>query len=136
MLKICPQVDFYISPTLSVMNALQLPNFHRDWVNKGFLKPQDLNVNILQDPAFFRIDILPYQYKVDVQEFYLEHLEWLRPLDHLKRASTGFESAINFMMADDKSHLIPQFWDRTNKMDKIRREKLLDVVPELGMLNG
>jgi hypothetical protein len=136
MLRICPQVDFYISPTLSVMNALQLPSFHRDWVAKGFLKPQDLNVNILQDPAFFRIDILPYQYKVDVQELYLEHLEWLRPLDHLKRASTGFESAINFMMADDKSHLIPQFWDRTNKMDKIRREKLLDIVPELGVLNG
>jgi len=136
MLRICPHVDFYISPTLSVMNALQLPSFHRDWVAKGFLKPQDLHVNILQDPPFFRIDILPFQYKLDIQELYLEHIKWLTPLDRLKRATTGFESAINFMMADDKSHLIPQFWDRTNKMDTIRGEKLLDVVPQLGMLHG
>ena len=135
MLRICPQVDFYISPTLSVMNVWQLPSFHRDWVQKGFLKPQDLNVNILQDPPFFRIDILPFQYKVDIQEMYLEHIEWLKSLDNLKRATTGFESAINFMMADDKSHLIPQFWDRTNKMDTIRGEKLLDIVPELRYLN-
>ena len=135
MLQICPQVDFYISPTLSAMNAWQLPSFHRDWVSKGFLKPQDLNVNILQDPPFFRIDILPFQCKVDIQEMYLEHIEWLKPLDSLKRASTGFESAINFMMADDKSNLIPQFWDRTNKMDTIRGEKLLDIVPEIGYLN-
>ena len=136
MLRICPQVDFYISPTLSVMNVWQLPSFHRDWVQKGFIKPQDLNVNILQDPAFFRIDILPHQCKVDIQEMYLEHIDWLKPLDNLKRAITGFESAIHFMMADDKSHLIPQFWDRTNKMDTIRGEKLLDIVPELGMLHG
>jgi radical SAM protein with 4Fe4S-binding SPASM domain len=28
MLQVCPQVDFYISPTLSIMNAWQLPDFH------------------------------------------------------------------------------------------------------------
>jgi hypothetical protein len=136
MLRICPQVDFYISPTLSVMNVWQLPSFHRDWVQKGFIKPQDLNVNILQDAPFFRIDILPDQCKVDIQEMYLEHIEWLKPLDNLKRAVTGFESAVNFMMADDKSHLIPQFWARTNKLDSIRGEKLLDLVPELRNLDG
>jgi len=135
MLKICPQVDFYISPTLSVMNVLNLPVFHKNWVEKGFLKPQDLNINILQDPLYFRIDILPFQYKVDIQEMYLEHIKWLTPLDSLKRATTGFESAINFMMADDKSHLIPQFWEYTNKLDSIRKEKLIDIVPELRYIN-
>ena len=134
MLKICPQVDFYISPTLSVMNAFSIVDFHRDWVNKGFLKPQDLNVNILQDPDHYRLDILPHQYKVDVKELYLEHMEWLRPLDNLKRAITGFESAINFMMADDKSHMIPEFKRKTAQLDKIRGENLLDVIPELRYL--
>lgn len=134
MLKICPQVDFYISPTLNVMNALHLPYFHRDWVNKGFIKPQDLNVNILQDPPHYRIDILPYQYKVDVQELYIEHLNWLRPQDKLKRATTGFESAINFMMSDDKSHLLPQFKSKTAQLDTIRNENILDAIPELGYL--
>ena len=134
MLKICPSVDFYISPTLSILNALHLPAFHKDWVNKGFLKPQDLNVNILQDPAYYRIDALPFQYKVEVQESYLEHIEWLRPQDQLNRATTGFESAIKFMMADDKTHILKNFWERTNKLDQIRHENILDSIPELGAL--
>ena len=134
MLRVCPNVDFYISPTLSIMNALHLPNFHKDWVNKGFLKPQDLNVNILQDPPFYRIDILPFQYKVDIQEMYLEHIDWLKPQDKLKRATVGFESAIKFMMADDKTNLLPQFKAKTAQLDKIRGENILDAIPELGHL--
>ena len=134
MLHVCPKVDFYISPTLSIMNALHLPDFHRDWVNKGFLNPHDLNVNILQDPEYFRIDLLPHQYKVNVQEKYLEHIKWLKPLDKLTRATIGFESAIKFMMADDKTHLLPQFFDRTKKLDTIRNENILDAIPELGYL--
>jgi len=63
MLRMCPEVDFYISPTLSIMNAWHLPDFHRDWVAKGLIRAQDLNVNILQDPPHYRIDIAPAAYK-------------------------------------------------------------------------
>jgi MoaA/NifB/PqqE/SkfB family radical SAM enzyme len=121
MLKICPRVDFYISPTLSVLNAFHLPHFHRDWVERGYIKPQDLN----------RIDILPQQYKINVQELYLEHLNWLKPQDHLKRATTGFESAINFMMASDKSNLLKNFISKTAQLDKIRNESILEFIPEM-----
>jgi len=131
MLRVCPQVDFYISPTLSIMNVWQLPDFHRDWVEKGLLKPQDLNVNILQDPAFFRIDVLPKGAKEQIKAKYEAHIEWLRPLDSLNRATVGFESAINLMMADDKTDLIPKFWHRTEQLDKIRSEDILAVIPEL-----
>ena len=134
MLKICPKVDFYISPTLSIMNLWHIPDFHKDWVSKGFLKPQDLNINILQDPAFFRIDIAPNSYKQQVKLKYEEHIEWLEPQDSLTRATVGFKSAVSFMMADDKTDLLPKFWDRTNKLDTIRNEKLLDIIPELKAL--
>jgi len=70
MLRVCPTVDFYISPTLSIMNAMHLPDFHRDWVAKGLLKAQDLNVNILQDPAHYRIDIAPPEYKQQLDTKY------------------------------------------------------------------
>ena len=134
MLKICPNVDFYISPTLSIMNALHLPYFHKDWVNKGFLQPQDCNVNILQNPPHYRIDVLPVQYKKQVKELYQNHLEWLKPLDKLKRATVGFESAINFMIAEDKSNLLEIFKQKTAQLDKIRNENILDAIPELGDL--
>jgi len=134
MLEICPNVDFYVSPTLSIMNALHLPKFHKTWVEKGYIKPQDLNVNILQDPAHLRIDIAPIKYKQRVRQAYAEHLEWLRPQDQLNRATVGFESAVNFMMATDNSALIPKFWSKTLELDNIRQEKLLEVIPELEAL--
>ena len=134
MLAICPEVDFYISPTLSIMNALHLPDFHRDWVEKGLLRPQDLNVNILQDPVHYRIDIAPESYKQQIIERYQQHLEWLKPQDHLRRATVGFESALNYLTATDNSYLIPTFWAKTQQLDEIRKENILDIIPELAAL--
>lgn len=134
MLEVCPNVDFYISPTLSIMNALHLPDFHRAWVEKGYIRPQDLNVNILQDPAYLRIDIAPTEYKEKINCKYQDHLDWLRPLDTLQRATVGFESAVNYLMATDNSQLIPKFWAKTTELDQIRNENILDVIPELQAL--
>jgi organic radical activating enzyme len=134
MLRVCPRVDFYISPTLSIMNALHIPDFHKDWVNKGFIKPQDLMLNLLQDPIYYRIDVLPFQYKVNVQEKFIEHIAWLKPQDRLTRATVGFESAVKFMMADDKSNLLLNFKNQTAHLDRIRNENILNAIPELGSL--
>ena len=134
MLAICPEVDFYISPTLSIMNAWHLSDFHRAWVDQGLLKPQDLNVNILQDPVHYRIDIAPAEYKARLEEKWQKHIEWLRPLDRLNRATQGFESAINFMNSTDNTHLIDTFWRRTHELDAMRNENCLAVIPELKAL--
>jgi hypothetical protein len=134
MLRVCPEVDFYISPTLSIMNAWHLPDFHRDWVAKGLIRAQDLNVNILQDPAHYRIDIAPAAYKGSLMARYREHIEWLRGQDPLFRATQGFESAITFMTATDNTHLLDTFWRKTHELDAIRKENILDVIPELAAL--
>ena len=130
MIEQCPNVDFYISPTLSIQNALHLPDFHREWVGKGLIKPQDLNVNILQDPDWLRVDIAPQSYKDKIKAKYEEHLQWLRPLDKLNRATVGFESALNFLETDN-THLLPKFWERMQGLDKIRNEDIFDAIPEL-----
>jgi hypothetical protein len=135
MLKICPEVDFYISPTLSIMNALHLPEFHRAWVEQGLIQPQDLNVNILQDPAHYRIDIASSDYKAHLSSVYWSHLEWLKIVgDPLGRATQGFESAVKFMMAADNTHLTDTFWRKTHELDNLRQESVLEVIPELKAL--
>ena len=134
MLQVCPQVDFYISPTLSIMNAWSLPNFHRAWVERGLIRAQDLNVNILQDPLHYRVDIAPAEYKARLQQKWQEHIAWLKPQDSLSRATQGFESAITFMNSTDNTHLIDTFWRKTHELDAIRNETMLDVIPELAAL--
>ena len=134
MIEICPAVDFYISPTLSIMNAWHLPDFHRDWVAKGLIRAQDLNVNILQDPAHYRIDIAPAEYKGSLLARYREHIEWLHSQDPLQRATQGFEGAVTFMTATDNTQLIDTFWRKTHELDAIRKENILDIIPELRAL--
>jgi organic radical activating enzyme len=134
MMRVCPKVDFYISPTLSIMNAWHLPEFHRDWVEQGLICAQDLNVNILQDPAHYRIDIAPAEYKARLEGRFQDHILWLQDRDPLHRATQGFESAVAFMNATDNTHLVDTFWRKTHELDAIRKEQCLDVLPELKAL--
>jgi radical SAM protein with 4Fe4S-binding SPASM domain len=134
MLRVCPKVDFYISPTLSIMNAWHLPDFHRDWTERGLIRAQDLNINILQDPPHYRIDIAPAEYKAQLLAKFTDHINWLQDQDPLQRATVGFESAVNFMMSTDNTHLIDTFWRKTHELDDIRKENILTVIPELAAL--
>jgi radical SAM protein with 4Fe4S-binding SPASM domain len=130
----CPHVDFVISPTLSVMNIWNFTRFHRYMVEQEFIAAKDFNVNILQGPDVYRIDILPLSVKQQLKVDFEQHLEWLRGVDPLNRATGGFEAAIKFMMETDNSHLLPKFWETTSDLDWARDERLIDVVPELAAI--
>ena len=134
MMELCPSVDFYVSATLSILNAWHLPDFHRDWCDRGLLEPKDFNVNILTDPEHYRMDIAPKSYKQEIERRYRTHLAWLTPQDSLRRASNGYESAIAYMNAQDNSQLLEKFWSKTNQLDQIRNESLLTTIPELKAL--
>jgi len=97
------------------------------------LQAQDLNINILQDPNYYRIDIAPQAYKDQIVDAYEKHLVWLRPQDKLNRATVGFESALQYLKTDN-THLLEKFWQKTKQLDGIRNENILDVIPELGAL--
>lgn len=127
----CPHIDFMISPTLSMMNVWNFTKFHVYMVDNGFIAAKDFNLNILQGPAEYRIDILPMDVKLRIKQDFEQHLGWLAGKDPIHRATGGFQGAINFMMATDNSHLLSTFWESVNDLDWVRREDLMQVVPEL-----
>jgi sulfatase maturation enzyme AslB (radical SAM superfamily) len=130
MLEICPNTDFYVSSTVSLYNVHHLPDFHRAWVNKGYLKAQDWNINILQGPNRDRIDVLPRYYKDQVTAKVQEHINWLRPQDHLQRATSGYEGILKFMNTQDNSHLLKEFFRVNDIHDDYRNEQFETVFPE------
>jgi radical SAM protein with 4Fe4S-binding SPASM domain len=131
MQEVCPQVDFYISPTVSIFNVLHIVDFHREWVELGLINPQDININILQKPDWYRIDILPQEIKDQVRKKVLAHIEWLKPYDKLARATSGFNGMLSFMDAMQQQHLLPEFFSQTRKLDVLRQETLFNTFPEL-----
>lgn len=132
MIKEVPHVDFYISATVSAMNILHVLDFHKEWVELGFIQPKDFNINILQGPEWYRIDIFPLRVKNEIILPALEkHLEWLRPLDSLKRATTGFEGIKNFLMANSRLDDWNRFHKEVYILDKIRKENFWKTFPEI-----
>jgi hypothetical protein len=131
MLKICPNVDFYVSSTVSMMNVLHISDFHREWVDLGLLRPMDWNINMLQHPHRYRVDVLPEHLKQQAKAKIEEHLDWLRPLDKLTRASSGYEGVINFMMQQDSTHQLPEFFRNNDLIDRVRHEDFFKIFPEL-----
>ncbi len=134
MQEVCPQVDFYISATVGLINALHVVDFHRTWSEQGYIKPQDFNFNLLQFPGWQRIDLLPESMKQQVKEKYESHIAWLKPRDHLTRATKGFQSGLDYMMRRDNFKNIEEFKSGMKKIDDIRNENILETFPELAEL--
>ena len=130
MIEICPNVDFYVSSTVSILNAWHLTEFHKEWVELGLIKAMDWNVNILQSPERDRIDVLPIQFKDRIKQRIEEHIVWLSPLDQLQRAISGYKAIITFMYQDDKSHLLTEFFKINDQTDSMRKETFEEVFPE------
>jgi len=130
MIEVCPDVDFYVSSTVELMNVWHLPEFHRDWVNRGLITPQDWNINILHSPERMRIDVLPDRYKEEIKERILAHIYWLGPKDNLKRATNGYKSMISYLEQQDNTHYLKEFFEYTDKLDASRNEKFEDIFPE------
>jgi hypothetical protein len=136
MIDRCPNVDFYVSSTVSIYNVMHVMDFHREWVERDFIKAADWNINILQGPNRDRIDVLPMAYKEQVKEKILAHIEWLKPQDTLKRAIVGYESILKYMFDDDKSWLLHEFFSVNDKSDSYRKESFEEVFPEYATLRS
>ena len=134
MQQVCPHVDFYISATVGLINALHVVDFHRTWSEQGYIKPQDFNFNLLQFPFWQRIDLLPESMKQQVKEKYESHIAWLKPQDHLTRATKGFQAGLDYMMRRDNFKNIEEFKSGMKKLDDIRNENILETFPELADL--
>jgi radical SAM protein with 4Fe4S-binding SPASM domain len=131
MLKICPNVDFYVSSTVSMLNVLHISDFHREWSDLGLLRPMDWNINILQHPTRYRVDVLPTHLKLQAKDKIEEHIKWLKPIDGLTRATNGYQGIINFMMQQDNSTHLKDFFKTNNLIDSVRKEDFFIVFPEL-----
>lgn len=135
MMQEVPHVDFYVSSTVSSMNALHVLDFHKEWVDLGLVKAKDWNVNICQSPDWYRADIFPEQFKRDVIiPAYEKHLEWLAPQDSLQRATNGFKSMLSFINSSDASAKWDRFVKEVADLDSVRNEDFWATFPEYGSL--
>ena len=129
-----PNVNIGISTVFQLTNALHIPDFYQDWIDKGLLDEEGLHNTFLislTGPEQLSSHILPKNVKFLVRE------KWNRFIDkNLKEEHVNFKRYINdcldYMDSEDlyKSKK-RQFEKFTWYLDKIRKEKFSDIFPEL-----
>lgn len=130
MIEQCPHVYFELTPTVSVYNVLNLPDFHQEWIEQGLLEPTNIRINILLDPTYMRLSILPEDKKDQVRSRYLKHIKYLDQFENIDKVKNDFESILKFLN-NERSDEIKMFLYKTNKIDQLRDENLFDIFPEL-----
>jgi MoaA/NifB/PqqE/SkfB family radical SAM enzyme len=136
LLETCPKARFSLLATVSAMNALHLPDFHREWIEKGLIRPNDFMLNILREPKEYSVQILPAAMKDKIEARYREHVETFLPstgLPHLA-AAASFRAVVAHMRAQDQSRLLDRFRRTTLTLDRLRGENFAEVFPELAEL--
>lgn len=125
-----PDIDFWVASTVSNINALHLPDFHREWVEQGLIEPKNFNINLLYTPSYMNINNSPAEFKEMVKEKYLNHIKWIQTYDNNNKAVESFSMVLN-ALNDDVEFDKQMFWEETNKYDRYFRNRLLDSFPEL-----
>lgn len=133
MMAECPHVDFYITATTSLLNALHIPDFHRSWVESNLIKPGDFNIQLLFQPKWMCVSNAPEELKERIRNRYTKHLDWLESRDDLGRASYGFRSLLELMDTDGVFDS-KEFWRQVEPLDQLYRKNLLEIFPELSTL--
>lgn len=125
-----PGVEFYVNFTISVFNAYHILEFYEWAVDTGFIKSHEINFNIVQEPEYLRLQILPPNIKKDLTEKY----KAVANQSNDNVIKDGFNMLINYMNKEDRTDLLPEFKKMTAKIDAVRNENFVDVFPELGDL--
>ena len=130
MMEKSPNVFFEINATLSILNALHIPDFHKSWVDQGLIEPRSLHIGFLTSPQYLNVRTAPAYLRNLIVEKYKKHLEWLIPLDPYGKSISSFQSAIEFISSplDFNPKL---FWQEIAKLDHYYGVDLLTTFPEL-----
>ncbi len=129
----CPRVQFQVTCTISAMNAWHVPDFHADWLRKGYIGSGDFLIDILTGPDYLNVGILPPKLKEEISRKYRRHVEEvIRPaFGPGSKDEDRFLGVAEALKRRHRPYLIPAFLEAAEKLDKQRGESLFDVFPEL-----
>lgn len=135
MLDEVPHVKFNIGFVLSWPNVYNLIEFHREWTELGYIKVDNMIVNLLDTPYYYSIKNIPDWKKEKIEAALRDHITWLKEQNALSETIFKYETAINYMWSRTNKHdnleeSIKNFSRITKKLDSIRNESFFDVFPE------
>jgi len=139
-----PNVDAWIACTVTNLNVYHIPEFI-NWIVKQEFKRIGAGKNIkimshhmCHKPWYSSVRVLPQDIKDDIVAHYEKCKTTFDNFDDAtnKRACKILDSISNYMQGKDESDKLSNFIDYTVKLDNLRNQNILDIVPEYkGLFN-
>ncbi len=140
-----------IACAVQVFNVKHIIDFAKWKISQGFKKINKfkvseyeaggglLNMHMLYIPTFLSARILPKEDKEQLVKDFAEFKQWLwdnyrQDDDFWKNNPNGWnrwDSILKFVLAEDHSHLVPDFKEYVDNLDSIRNTSASSVFPEL-----
>lgn len=112
-----------IAATVQIENIFHLPEL----INWCLEKEIPFFGNILSEPSYLSIQNLPIEEKNKIRDFYSQYIENSNPPEHIVK---NINSWLEFMGDDDRSMEFETFISKSKKLNEIRGESLVEVLPE------
>jgi len=130
-------IDASISTTISAFNVLHFLDLTKFFMIKNYRRIKQVpSFHVLHGPSYMSIQVLPMKTKLEIKKAYLEFYEYVRqhhPVIYHK-VKSSYDGILNFMFADDKSHLLPKLKSSIESMDKYRGQDITNSVPWLAKI--
>jgi len=144
-----------IATAIQILNIKHLPEFAKWKIQQNYRKInlQNImegmeagggifNMHLLYIPTFLSIRCLPIEDKAEVRRKFAEFANWLeqhyrQDEDFWKKNPYGWkrwQAVLDFMDAEDHTHLLPAFKEYIDKLDIVRKTNFKTTFPELGHL--
>ena len=118
----CPHVQLNIITAIQILNSFAATQLHA-WTVENHL---GINFNFLKHPSYLSLCVLPDNYKQRVQDHWDNYKLSLSKDSDINNIN-GF---LRMMWAEDNSKEIPEFFNRIQERDVIRKESLIETFPE------
>ena len=129
----CSHVVFKLGICVSILNAYNFVDLHKEWVEKDYVNISSIDLNILDQPQHLRISNLPQHHKKTLKELYENHINWMSTNyeDELTTSPIKeFRKLITFLEKDPYPNWEKEFFLKEIEVDKIRNEDFFTVFPE------
>lgn len=131
-------VDAWIACTVTNINVYHIPEFIKWIIEQDFKRiGAGKNIKIMSHhmchkPWYSSVRVLPLNVKNNIVDHYTSYKHKFAEYDSAlsTRACKILDSISNYMLAKDDSDKLVNFIDYTVKLDSIREQNILDIVPE------
>jgi radical SAM protein with 4Fe4S-binding SPASM domain len=131
-----PQVRFFVTVTVSIMNIHHLFDFLPYLVASGFVEQDGYSLNLLVEPDWYSVTSLPPDHKRRITERLNDLRHDTTHASHTPHFFREMQACVDFMNAADTRKALGDGARHAALLDRLRGERFDDVLPELAGVFG